>query len=113
MEISGALVDSLLSRSLTEGTRITHDRGRESCTCQIILAENNQAPIGSDAVERSITELHLAAVVFATQLAVAESYDPTSLWQIRAKFVAALAGYAGTAAALATSEAGSDVQGSH
>jgi hypothetical protein len=43
---------------------------------QIILAEDNHAPIGSDAVERAITELQIAAVAFTTQLAIAEGQDP-------------------------------------
>ena len=63
---------------------------------QIIFAEDSHAPIGSDAVERSITELHIAAVVFTTQLAITENYDPTPLRRIGDKLVAALAGYAGS-----------------
>jgi len=63
---------------------------------QIILAEDNHAPIGSDAVERSITELHIAAAVFTIQLAIAQSYDPTPLRRIEDKLVATLVGYAGS-----------------
>jgi hypothetical protein len=63
---------------------------------QIILAEDNHAPIGSDAVERSIAELHIAAAVFTIQLAIAESYDPTPLRRIEDKLVATLAGHRGS-----------------
>jgi hypothetical protein len=62
---------------------------------QIILAEDNHAPIGSDAVERAITELQIAAVTFTTQLAIAEGQDPTLLRRIEDKLVAVLADYRG------------------
>ena len=58
---------------------------------QIILAEDNNAPIGSNAVERAITELQIAAVAFTTQLAIAEGRDPSPLQRIEDKLVAVLA----------------------
>jgi hypothetical protein len=58
---------------------------------QIVLAEDDHAPIGSDAVERVITELQIAAVVFTTQLAIAEGRDPAPLRRIEDKLVAVLA----------------------
>lgn len=63
---------------------------------QIIFAEDNRVPIGTDAVEHSLTELHIAAVVFTTQLAIAESYDPAPLRRIEDKLVAAFADYGGS-----------------
>ena len=63
---------------------------------QIILAEDNHAPIGSDAVARVITELQIAAVAFTTQLAIAEGQDPTLLRRIEDKLVSVLAGYRGS-----------------
>jgi hypothetical protein len=63
---------------------------------QIILAEDNHAPIGSDAVERSIMELQIAAVAFTTQLAIAEGQDPTLLRRIEDKLIAVLANYRGS-----------------
>jgi hypothetical protein len=63
---------------------------------QIILAEDNHAPIGSDAVERAITELQIAAVAFTTQLAIAEGQDPALLRRIEDKLVAVLADYRGS-----------------
>jgi hypothetical protein len=63
---------------------------------QIIFAEDNHAPIGSDAVERAITELQIAAVAFTTQLAIAEGQDPTLLRRIEDKLVAVLADYRGS-----------------
>ena len=63
---------------------------------QIILAEDNHAPIGSDAVERAITELQIAAVAFTTQLALAEGQDPALLRRIEDKLVAVLADYRGS-----------------
>ena len=63
---------------------------------QIILAEDNHAPIGSDAVERAITELQIAAVAFTTQLAIAEGQDPALLRRIEGKLLAILADYRGS-----------------
>lgn len=57
---------------------------------QIIRDEDNHVPIRSHAVARALTELHLAAVMFTTQLATAESYDPTPLQRIKDKLVAVL-----------------------
>jgi len=63
---------------------------------QIILAEDNRAPIGSDAVERAITELQIAAVAFTTQLAIAGGRPPAPLRRIEKKLVAAFADYRGS-----------------
>lgn len=63
---------------------------------QIIFAEDNHAPIGSDVVERALMELQIAVVAFTTQVAIAEGYDPTSLRRIENKLVAALAGHGGS-----------------
>jgi len=60
---------------------------------QIILAEDNHAPIGSDAVERAITKLQIAAVAFTTQLVIAEGRDPAPLRRIEEKLVAAFEVY--------------------
>jgi hypothetical protein len=65
-------------------------------THQIIFAEDNDMPIGSSAVERALTELHIAAVVFTTQLAIAEGRDPALLRRIEEKLVAILADYRGS-----------------
>jgi hypothetical protein len=42
----------------------------------IIVAEDSGAPVESDAVQRSATDLQVAAVAFATQLAISEGHDP-------------------------------------
>lgn len=63
---------------------------------QIILAEDNHAPIGSDTVNRAITELQIAAVAFTTQLAITKSHDATPLRRLEAKLVGTLAGYGGS-----------------
>jgi hypothetical protein len=63
---------------------------------QIILAEDNHAPIGSDAVERAIMELQIAASAFTTQLAIMEGRDPSPLRRIEGKLLAILADYRGS-----------------
>ena len=63
---------------------------------QIVFAKDNHVPIGSDAVERALTELQIAGVVFTTQLAIAEGHDPERLRQLEGKLVEKLASYGGS-----------------
>lgn len=63
---------------------------------QIILAEDNHSPIGSDVVERAIMELQIAAAAFTTRLAISEGRDPSPLRGIEGKLVETLTGHGGS-----------------
>lgn len=54
---------------------------------QIIIAEDSAEPIGSIAVESAVTNLQVAAVTFAAQLAISEGHDPKELRRIEKKLV--------------------------
>ena len=58
---------------------------------QIIYAEDNHAPIGSSAMERSLTELQIAATTFTSRLTVAEGHNPAPLRQLEEKLAEVLA----------------------
>lgn len=58
---------------------------------QIIYAEDNHAPIGSSAMESSLTELQVAAAMFTAKLAVAEGHNPAPIRRLEDKLTAVLA----------------------
>jgi hypothetical protein len=49
---------------------------------QIILAKDNGASIGSDAVERAIANLQGAAITFTVQMAISEAHAPDELHEL-------------------------------
>lgn len=55
------------------------------------FADNSSAPIGSDAVERALTELHVAAVAFTAQVAISEGHDSKAWRRIETKLIAMFA----------------------
>ena len=88
-QIEDKLVAMLESRGVV---RVVHDYQNLAIRAldyarQIIVAEDSGAPIGSDAVERSITDLHVAAVTFTMQLAISEGHGLKEMLRIEKKLV--------------------------
>ena len=54
---------------------------------EIVAAEDNNAPIGSAAAQRALSNLQLAAIAFATRLAITEGQEPQRLRRIEKKLV--------------------------
>ena len=60
---------------------------------QIICAEDDQVPIGSNAMWRSLTELQVAATTFTTRLAVVEGHDAAPLGRLEEKLTTVIANF--------------------
>jgi len=54
---------------------------------EIVSAEDSGAPIGSDSVQRALSNLQLAAIAFTAQLALADGYERQRLRRIEKKLV--------------------------
>lgn len=86
LEVLRRIEDELIAK-LEQGTaglhghdcasaaRVLGDRALDYAH-QIVFAEDNSVSIGSDAVERSIMKLQVAATMFTARLAIAEGRDP-------------------------------------
>ena len=58
---------------------------------EIVAAEDNGAPVGSDAVQRALSNLHVAAIEFVVRLAISEGQEPKRMHRIKKKLVAVFA----------------------
>jgi hypothetical protein len=57
-------------------------------TRQVIIAEDNDAPIGSNGMGRALNDLQIAAFTFTVQIAISEGHDPKAMRRIEKKLVA-------------------------
>jgi hypothetical protein len=80
-----SLVYGLIEAAQTLGSRAI-DYARE-----IVSAEDNKAPIGSEAVKRALSQLHVAAIGFATRLAISEGQEPKRMRRIEKKLAVVFA----------------------
>lgn len=80
-----SLVPGVVSAAQNLGAR-SLDYARE-----IVSAQDNGAPVGSEAVQRALSNLQLAAIAFTTQLAMADGYERKRLRRIEKKLVAVFA----------------------
>ncbi len=55
---------------------------------EIVAAEDSGAPVGSDAVQRSLSDLQTAAITFVVRLAISEGHEPKRMRRIEKKLVA-------------------------
>jgi len=58
---------------------------------EIVAAEDNGAPVGSDAVQRALSNLHIAAITFTVRLAISEGQEARRMRRIEKKLVAVFA----------------------
>lgn len=80
-----SLVYGLVEAAQTLGARAI-DYARE-----VVIAEDNKAPVGSDAVQRALSNLHIAAIGFAIRLAISEGQEPKRMRRIEKKITAVFA----------------------
>lgn len=58
---------------------------------EVVVAEDNKVPVGSDAVQRALSNLHIASIAFALRLAISEGQEPRRMRRIEKKLVAIFA----------------------